>query len=635
MIHSLKNKITTDHVLLLIILITAATLRFWNFHELPFMHDELSALERTKYTSLHDEINYGVAIYDTHPAGIQLFIYYWIKIFGISEMTVKFPFIILGILSIIIAYKISKKWFNSSVGLIVASFMAVLQYMVMYSQIARPYIPGMFFSLLMVWYWSNYLFDENSIKKNKWLIGYIISSALCAYTHHFSSLFAAIVTLTGLFFLTKETWKKYLLAVVAIFILYIPHLNILFFQFDKGGLGGPNGWLGKPEKNWFSGYLKYVFHFSSPMYALILLLLLLSIFFYSKDILSKQKFRVIALIWFFLLFFIEYYYSLFINPVIQYSTLIFAFPFLLIFLFSMFGELNRNVKIVVVAVILISGTSTLVFSRKHFQVFYKQPYQEQVINTYKSLDIIKDEKKATIELMIPPYYREYYFKKYNRRFESIFYNPFDAKPDMKAFRKFVQSLSTDYFIAGNLPLEYFQIIKEKYPYMILKEEGFTYSIYCFSRNNQVQEIKEKIVFSGMDNSGKGSLFLDNKKEYSPAFLSKLKDMINDRHNIINVTATLNSADSVADPLLVLDIVDKEKSLLWAGAEYFWYNNDPKKSNKVYLSQLLCGIDLKKHPNAEVKIYVWNRNKKRIEIENINIEVVESNPFIYGLYEPLD
>src|SRR5947209_5603733 len=122
----------TNTFLLSVILIVAALLRFWNFAHIPYMHDELSALARTNYNSLHDEIYYGVAKYDTHPVGVQLFIYFWIKIFGRSEIAVKFPFIICGILSVYITYLLSKNWFNNTVGLIAASFMAVLQYPVMY-----------------------------------------------------------------------------------------------------------------------------------------------------------------------------------------------------------------------------------------------------------------------------------------------------------------------------------------------------------------------------------------------------------------------------------------------------------------------------------------------------------------------
>ena len=629
-----KQKISADKILLLVILLVAAVLRFWNYSEIPYMHDELSALARTQYPDFRNEITYGVAIYDTHPAGVQLFIFYWIKIFGTSEMSVKFPFILFGLLSIVVAYNISKKWFNNSVGLIVAAFMAVLQYMVMYSQIARPYISGMFFCLLMVWCWSNYLFGENK-SKNKWLVGYIISSALAAYNHHFALLFTVVVGLTGMFFLDKNNWKGYIIGGVAIFLLYIPHLNILFYQLSKGGLGGPDGWLAKPDVGWLLSYIKYLLHYSYWMYTLLIVIIGLSIFFCSAELKEKQKFRIIAISWFLTIFLIEYCYSVKVNPIIQFSTLIFVFPFLLIFIFSLFGELNNKIKTFLVLSILITGPSTLAFQRKHFQIFYKQPYQEEVKNTYKNLDIIKDEKKATIVLMLPIYYKEYYFKKYNRRFDCVYYNPFDEKPDTKKFRKFVQEQTTAFFIIGNLPAEYIEIIKEKYPYTIDKQEGFTYSTACFTSKKPESGNINSALFSKTFDLSAGGNKIDSSVEYGPAQVLKVSDLKYNSHSTLVISAKMFSRDPSSNPTLVADLVDGDKSVAWNGAEYLRYNNDPKGPNNVFLCRDISTLELKKHLNAQLKIYIWNRDKNDVSLEDLKVEIFDGNNQIYGLYEPVE
>jgi hypothetical protein len=659
MISSSKQKISVDTILLSVILLVAAVLRFWNYSNIPYMHDELSALARTNFNSFSELIAKGARV-DGHPVGVQVFLYYWTKLFGYGEMIVKLPFIICGLLSVVVVYRLSKFWFNSSVGLVASAFMAVLQYQVMYSEIARPYISGMFFSLLMVWYWSNYLFGDDE-KKKRWLVGYILSSALCAYDHHFALLFAAIVGLTGTVFLNKKTWKGYLFSCVAIFVLYVPHLSIFFFQLNKGGVGGDGGWLGKPDMTWLSIYLKYVFHYSYVTYALVLLLVASSVFLYSKELKQQQKFRIISLFWFLLTFGIGYFYSIKVNPVLQFSTMIFVFPFFLIFLFSLFGKLKNTLKTIFVLSILIVGTTTLAITRKHFQVFYHQPYQEQILSANKIIEQIGDSKKATIELFVPPFFKEHYFKKYGKQFDCVYYNGFDETPNTKAFRDFVEKQTTDYFIAGNLPLEYFQIIKEKYPHMIYKEDGFTFSVYGFSKKESKDELKEKVVFSEKNdfnkhlsrwsvaknvfevvhngplyrNNGPKECKMDSTEEYGPTFTAKLKDIVNSRHNIINVSAEISSQDTSSDPTLVLEIHDGKESLLWRGGSYKAFNNKSRENNTVYVSNLFSGFDFKKHPNAEVKIYVWNRDKKEVWINNINIEVVESNPVIYGLYEPIE
>ena len=61
----------------LLILLAAVILRFYNYGEIPFTHDEFSALIRTQYDSLGEVLRFGVMEGDTHPAGIQVFLYYW------------------------------------------------------------------------------------------------------------------------------------------------------------------------------------------------------------------------------------------------------------------------------------------------------------------------------------------------------------------------------------------------------------------------------------------------------------------------------------------------------------------------------------------------------------------------------
>ncbi len=629
----MNSKLSKDNILLIAILLIAAILRFWNFGNMPYMHDELSALSRTHFNSISELITNGART-DGHPIGIQVFLYYWTMLFGENEMIVKLPFILCGLASIFIAYKIATRWFNTSVALIVASFMAILQYMITYSEIARPYIPGVLFSLLMVWYWSNYLFNEDG-KRNKALIGYVSFAVLCCYTHHFATLLTMVVAATGLFFLNKTNWKGYAIAIVSIVILYIPHISISLYQFSKGGLGGNDGWLGKPDPNWLLMYFQYAFHYSYGMYALLITLLVVSLIKYNNRIRETQKFRMICVVWFLAVFFIEYYYSLKVNPIIQFSTMIFVFPFLLMFLFSLTGELSTVFKTTLVSLIVIVGIVSLVVTRKHFQIFYHQPYQEQVTNTYKVLDQIGGEKNATIELLIPPLYKEHYFKKYNREFESIYFNPFDSKIDTKAFRKFVNAQTTDYFIFGNPPLEYIQIIKEKYSYIYRKEEGFTYSFYCFAKQKPVNEIHEQIVSSKKLDLTNGTNKMDSTMEYGPAFSEKLKNSTNSRHNILTISATLSSNDSTANPTIVADIQEDDNSLFWNGADYQNYNTNATGSNTMYWSKLLTDFNLKGYPRPQIKIYLWNRNKKNINVENVTLEVIKSNPVIYGLFEPLD
>jgi hypothetical protein len=622
-------KLSTERILLLLIVGVAALLRFWNYSRIPYMHDELSALSRTNYKSVQDVLDYGVAIYDTHPAGVQLFLYYWTKLFGYGEMIVKLPFILAGLLSIVVAYGLARKWFNSSVGLIVAAFMACLQYMVMYGEIARPYITGMLFCLLTVWFWSAYFFEEGNKKRQ--LAGYILFSVLCAYNHHFSFLFAGIVGLSGFFFLNRGNWKGYILSGFAIAVLYLPHVNIFLFQLGKGGLGGGTGWLGKPDDNWLLDYFRYVFHFSSWIYALVLFLVMLSFLRYSADVTKTNKFRVLSISWFFVLFFIEYYYSRKVSPVIQQSTLIFAFPFLLIFLFSMLREVSARAKTGLTILILGAGSLSLTLERKHFDVFYKQPYEQIYLNSCKYQDLAGGEQNATTVLMFPPAFKELYVKKYGRDIKNVYFNPFADYfvPQYKQFKTFVAAQNTNFFIAGNLPEEFLEIIQEKYSLCLAKKEGFTYSTACFAKHFDEPSWPH---FYWIQKSGSPEKL--QQEEYSAAEYIDLKGL-KDKHLKLAICARLFTSDSSSNPIVVAELQENDSTIEWMGAEYKLFNNNKYEPNTVYLCRSLTHFDLKSHPNRKLKVYVWNRDKKDLQIDFIRTEIVEENKLLYGLFEPID
>jgi len=290
----------------------------------------------------------------------------------------------MGMLCIWLVFSIGKFWFNETVGYLAAAFVATIQYTVMYSQIARPYISGLFFSLMMVWCWSNYFFNEK--RKRIQLAGYILFAVLCCYDHYFSLLFAAIVGITGLFFLDKKNWKEYLVANAIVVLLFLPHLSITFNQLNIGGVGG---WLSKPDSSFFQHYLDYIFEFSWWVKGTVIALIILSFIFLDKKSRGKDKFRIIALLWFLLPYFIGYFYSVYRNPVLQYSVLIFSFPFLLFFIFSFFRTLKAAANFLLILIVMSTSCYALIFERKHYEIFYKQPIEQFAKNSIRIVDELK------------------------------------------------------------------------------------------------------------------------------------------------------------------------------------------------------------------------------------------------------
>ena len=619
------KKTSPETGLLLFVLAVAAAIRCWDFSSMQYMHDELSAIIRSQAGSF-SEVIYKTKTTDVHPVFVPIFVHYWTKLFGTSEATVRLPFILCGLASIYYSYKIAEKWFNPTVAILTSAFLASLQFPTMYGQLERPYATGMLFSVLMVWCWTQFFLGEKT--KNKYAIGFVVFASLCTYNHYFSLLFAAVVATTGFLFLNNENGKKYFLMCFAVILLFIPHISILLFQLSTGS-GGEESWLGRPHPDWLITFLKYLFHYSQIVYLMVAGIIGASFYFREKEKKVFDKMRMIALVWALLVPLWAYFFSILKTPVLQFSTFTFSLPFLLMFLFSFYEELKMQLKTPLIAIVLSINYFTLFyFGRNHWPVFYKQPYEEMAIVGNAAVAQF-GEKNVSVSLSAMPGFVDFYFTKYGKKF-----NYFRVEQsDTKAFLEFIEKEKTNYFVAGNLPPEYYQIVKERYPYIVQKEQGFTYSVYCFSKTKLASEIKEQIVFTKKIQTSK--IVLDSTKEYGPEYNVYFHDILKSRHSIINVSAEMRPHHKEDSPTLVMEISDSKGLILWRGSDYNQFIKSADGPNKVYLSYLFSGLDLKEHPYAKMKVYVWNRDKKNIEINSLDIEVIESNPVIYGLYETIE
>ena len=369
--HNVPSK-RMDYILLGVIMLVAAVLRLWKLGQIPFMHDEFSALLRTRFDNFHDFIQQGI-MPDSHPIGVQLFLWGWVKLFGWSAFWVKLPFVLMGIGSIYLIYIIGRQWFNRKVGLFSAAFFAVSQFTIFYSQLARPYSAGLFFVLLMAVFWYKVVFGTKMTTKD--YVGFALSAWACSLMQYFSIAQAGLIFLTGLFFLPKERRKAYWLSGIAAVVLFAPTLPIFYQQlFVSGSIGG---WLSAPKSTFLLDFIQYTMNYSQLFMFAVGIIILLPLILGKRSRL-RQPLRWAGIAWFVIIFAIAFIYSLKREPIIQHSTLIFSYPFVIIVAFSLFGTrtLSPWQTALVVAVILFVGTASLIMERRHFDLMYHQGFDQ-------------------------------------------------------------------------------------------------------------------------------------------------------------------------------------------------------------------------------------------------------------------
>ena len=476
-------------------------LRFYHFADWSLSNDELSALSRLQFENLSTVIEKGVRLDDMHPMGVQVFLWFWTKCFGLSAFVVRLPFVILGCLSLLIAFLIAKDWLGEQRALLVLAILGCSQFPILYSQLARPYSPGLFFSMMFVWSWSKILFFDTTkeTKFNKWNLILILSGVGAMYSHYFSFLFVGITGLIGLFFLqNKKKAVAYFLSGIAMFVLYIPNFNVFITHFSVGGLGGDGGWLGPPSKYAIFQFLFYALNNDWLIVGVLFVLLLISIFqnkFQFEH--SPKKFLFIALALGFLPVFIAFFYSIFKNPVYQYSILIFGYPLIVLSLVTLLNfKSNKYFNVV-----LISTTFVFLFS----SVFSKKYYQTEQFAVFKDIavDIENYTHKYGIENIaytvnvIKPFYINYYLNQAENKFPILQYNcnndhsyiALDSILQKSDKKYFLHAWSNNYHAPE---LEY--RIRKEFPYLIEQDIHFNSGIYLFSKDSTNQIIQKRVLF---------------------------------------------------------------------------------------------------------------------------------------------
>ncbi|MCC6401494.1 MAG: glycosyltransferase family 39 protein [Flavobacteriales bacterium] len=352
---------------LLLLLITAGALRLLGWPSIPFTHDEISALVRL-YPTLGETIRRGVIELDTHPPGVQVLEWLWTRLVGRQEGWVQLPFIAASLAGILFMYRFALAWTTATAALAVTALLATLQYAVLYGQLARPYAIGLFSVALLADQWTRWL----AWQRTQHLVGAALAAALCAYTHHFAALVAALIMGSGLALAPRTARLRWLLACGASLLLYLPNVPILLRQL---GLGGLQEWLAPPNGHWFPDHLWWVAHGSALLAAVLLLGAAASLVGWWRGASRAWPIVPVLLVWVLVPAALGYGYSVWRAPVLQHSVLVFSFPFALVLLF---GGLDLHRKALAIGLaVLLAGTAmlTLFTVRQHHRTALTSKYE--------------------------------------------------------------------------------------------------------------------------------------------------------------------------------------------------------------------------------------------------------------------
>ncbi|MBP7791685.1 MAG: glycosyltransferase family 39 protein [Candidatus Goldbacteria bacterium] len=324
---------------------------------------------------------------DPHPPLYYMLVHIFMKLFGTSEMSLRFVSFLFGVINIFIVYKLCRSFFSQEISFITLIFFTFSSYNIYYSQEARMYTMFLTFSLLIVYYFIisvkyNY-FTEKS---------FVAFSILGLYTHTYTILLLVILNL--LYFIKyredirQELWIK---ANLAIAIFAIPLIPFYVKTLLTAHVSHRMNMFIAPFLTFKSFMCGLTIGLNVFTILTVLIFLLLIVIAVISNRRYKEKKVIEILLYISLLFvLIPWVESLFGKPVYSDRTLIPVSVFFIIILSVGVSYLFRSAKIFVVVLYLLINLVSLYnyyFVDKYRKIDYKKFY-ETISENYKKNEVI-------------------------------------------------------------------------------------------------------------------------------------------------------------------------------------------------------------------------------------------------------
>ncbi len=604
------------------ILIVAALTRFWHLDRVPFMHDEFSALFRTQYDSFKELIQLGVMENDSHPAGIQVFLYYWVRLVGFNEFWIKLPFVLMGIGSVWFVYVVAKQWFSEISALLSAAFFAATQYPLFYSQLARPYAVGQFFVLLLAvqcFIWIN------GKARAKHIMYFSITVALASLMHAFSLAQAGLMVVTLVFIVPEQNRKAFWYAIALAVLLYLPHVPVFWHQLKAGGIGG---WLGVPDIDFIPDFVFYSLNYSWYLLLIVFGIITISLMIAPSIKRKYHQFRWIAFSWFLIPLAVAWSYSIWRTPILQFSTLYFAYPFLIVLIFSFVNQnsFKPSQYGLLVGVLLAASLASLVFERQHFKLMQHQGFDQLAVE----MDKAATANTGKIDLAAysaTPAMADFYQQKMG--LDQV--EHFSKHNSMQDFGDWLVNQENELLGFGwtdYAPAEWELMSAVYYPYLL--DENAWFNAYYRLATKKADNLQPKhLVELPLDHP----LLFDSKRIYGPAWQPDTSSVKSDSQ-IFGIALKLRHQQKPLDLRLVIELRDRETDSLihWqAGTiQHAWLSD----TTSVWVSALRFSAFKRDPQDWRVSTYVWNKSGEAFEVDKAYHYFRKKHPYILGLVESL-
>lgn len=234
-----------NHLLILLILLLTIILRIvWLGSIPPSLHSDEVSLAYNAYSILktgHDEhgslLPVSLRAFGDWKPGLESYLMIpSILIFGLNEFAVRFPSMVLGILSVLMTYLLVKKIFvkdKERLGLLAAFFIALSPWHLHQSRSAILMMPGLFLLQLGV------LLFIRGLKNKTFFFLSLISFGLSLYSYHSLRIVSPLICIYLFFIFRNILFKNKKQLIMGLFVGFLTVLPLLIsFFYERNVIFG-------------------------------------------------------------------------------------------------------------------------------------------------------------------------------------------------------------------------------------------------------------------------------------------------------------------------------------------------------------------------------------------------------------
>lgn len=376
------SKIKLRYLLILVLLVLLGIfLRLYKLGSESIWLDEAVSIQNTSLPFL--QMIKAVIAHDGSPPFYFTLLWSWLRLFGKSEFAVRSLSAVLGIISIILMYKLGSLLLSKKEALLGTFIFTISKPPIWASQEARMYSVLILLVLTSSILFVNFCnFSTTSRKDTKLIISITFVNILITYTHIYG-LFFVLSQVLYILFAERSKLKSFFLSCVFICICYIPWAIVLKSQVSaEYGNWVRGSWIGKLGR---LGPYYIAWKLSSEhkiLVAIFLTLTLVAIFFTflkgswgditpTTDRHSKIKNVSFLLLWILTPIIIAYILSYLLRPFLDARYVFFVIPaYYLLISRGVFWFKNKTLQLFFVLGITLINIYCLYF-------YYTFPQKEQ------------------------------------------------------------------------------------------------------------------------------------------------------------------------------------------------------------------------------------------------------------------